>query len=69
MPSGRLERSKVCGLVQAAQSEMTLPPDSSRHSNVAPASPVNDHDGDDPLPVAGGSLVKSGALGAAESSS
>ena len=48
----------MCGLVQAAKAEMMVNPEDSWHSEVAPASPENDHAGLTSDPVGPGPDVR-----------
>src|SRR5438045_1175033 len=67
-PSSWGVRSGVAGAVQAAQSAMTVAPEVTRHSVVAPGSAVKSHVGVGSLPGVVGVVVKPGATGAVVSS-
>src|SRR3954447_24442054 len=67
VPSGLALRSNEVALVHGAQAKTTVAPRSTRHSNVAPASPVNDHAGAVALPGDDGEEVIDGAAGGVRS--
>ena len=67
-PSGSAEMSYDSGLVQAAQSLMTVAPRSRRHSCEDPASAVYVYDGVSSCDCAAGPTVTVGATGSVRSS-
>ena len=67
-PSGWPVREYALGLAHDPHADTIVPPRSSWHSNVAPPSPLNDHDGLPPEPGVAGAEVIDGAAGALVSS-
>ena len=67
VPSGSRPSAKLAGEAHGAQPETTVAPRSRRHSNVAPASPLNDQAGLLSLSGDEGAASMDGAAGAARS--